>query len=411
MLKWLFGASGGQSGKKPAKDEPTSQKLWDTEFSIVAKGGLNPEQVVAYVEDLNTRHQASQDAQVASVRSIVQTAIGDAHEIAEKIRGKAEKDAETTASGIVADAEKDAEAVRRKAETEAKQTTERMTANADKRAHATEAEAQDKAVLFLLRAREQIEREVVGEFNEAYSRLTGALETLVSQGQELQADLQGRREGLLKSKVFELTGADVPLIGSPAESAGEDAADAETSSAEPTAAEEPAPTVDAKEASSDAEETTVDADAASNEEAEPAAEGVAATAEDPVIVESEIELPEAADAAASGDEAFSELTEEETQALYIGEVDIVVPTPVDAKMMSQLHRYLQTTPEIKLVRTAGSMGRGTVVTIAIDKPVPLIGALSSKIPDATIALERHRGGGSPGLPGATKKIRMVPKTA
>lgn len=395
MFKWLFGASGGQSGKKPTKDEPTSRKLWDTEFSIAARGGLNPEQVIAYVEDLNTRHQASQDAQVASVRSIVQTAIADAHEIAEKIRGKAEKDAETTASGIVADAEKDAEAVRRKAETEAKQTTERMTTDADKRAHATEAEAQDKAVLFLLRAREQIEREVVGEFNEAYSRLTGALETLVSEGRELQADLQGRREGLLKSNVFKLTGADVPLIGSPAESAGEDAADAETSGAEPT----------------DAEETTVDADAASNEEAEPAAEGVAATAEDPVIVESEIELPEAADAAASGDEAFSELTEEETQALYIGEVDIVVPTPVDAKMMSQLHRYLQTTPEIKLVRTAGSMGRGTVVTIAIDKPVPLIGALSSKIPDATIALERHRGGGSPGLPGATKKIRMVPKTA
>ncbi len=424
MFKWLFGPSGGQSGKKPVKDEPTSRNLWDTEFNLVAKGGLDPDQIIAYVDELKTRHKASQDAQEASVRSIVQTAIGDAHEIAEKIRTKAEKDAESTANSVVAEAKKDAEAIRHKAETEATQATERATTAADDSARLIAAEAQDKAVLFLLRAREQIEREVIGEFNEAYTRLTDALGTLVDQGKDLQSDIQGRREALLKSNVFELTGGDVPLIGGPTKSAGEDAVDVAPADAEASSAETPADAKDSvkgKKASKGDKKASASVEAKSAAEeavvvdVEPASEPVTAT-EDSAIVEPEIELTESAaavtasDTVAPGNEAYEELTDEETQALYIGEVDIVVPMPVDAKMMSELHRYLQTTPEIKLVRTAGSMGRGTVVTIAIDKPVPLIGALSSRIPDAAIALERRRGDGLPGLPGATKKIRMVPKT-
>ena len=433
MFKWLRVPLGGQSGKKPAKDEPSSRELWDTDFKIVAKGGLDVDQVIAYVDDLKTRHQESQDAQAASVRSIVQTALGDAQEIADKIRVRAEKDAEAAASSLVAEAKKDAEGIKQRAEAEANQTAERTAAAADKSARITEAEAQDKAVLFLLRAREQIEREVIGEFNVAYTRLTDTIEALVDSGKELQADLRDRREALLKSKVFELTEGDVPLIGVRAGIAGSDvevAVDVASADAKQTAGAKKA-SKGAKESSKRAKKAsaTVDAEPAAEEavtvRTEPAAEPAAvasAPAEDPVAVEPGMELPEAAGAAGSddavatadstvsGDEMFSELTEEEAQALYIGEVDIVVPTPVDAKLMSQLHRYLQTTPEIKLVRTAGSMGRGTVVTIAIDKPVPLIGALSSRIPDAAIALERRRRDGSPGLPGATKRIRMVSKT-
>ena len=111
MFKWLLGSG----EKKPARNERTSRNLWDTDFKIVAKGGLDADQVIAYVDELKTRHQASQDAQVASVRSLVQTAIGDAHEIAEKIRVKAEKEAEAAASGVVAEANKYAEDIKRKA--------------------------------------------------------------------------------------------------------------------------------------------------------------------------------------------------------------------------------------------------------------------------------------------------------
>jgi hypothetical protein len=378
--------------------------LWDTEFTLVGKDGLNANEVIAYVDELRVRHQTSQDAQEASVRSIVQTAMTDAHEIADKIRAKAEGEAAATADGVVNQAKKDAEGIKAKAEAEAHQAAERITTAADKSARLTEAEAQDKAVIFLLRAREQIEREVIGEFNEAYTRLTDALGALVGSGQDLQADLQGRREELLKSRVFELTEGDVPLIGSPAGIAAPETDAAPEADAVPDTEKKPRGGKKAEDAAAVEAEAVV-------AEAEPVAVDEAVI-EPPVVVEPVAEPAVAVsgdETAASSPEDFAELSEEETQALYIGEVDIVVPQPVDAKMMSQLHRYLQTTPEIKLVRTAGSMGRGTVVTISIDKPVPLIGALSSRIPDAAIALEQRRGDGSPGLPGATRKIRMVPR--
>jgi len=407
MFKWLFGSG---EKKKPASDEPTSMSLWDTEFTLVGKDGLNANEVIAYVDELRVRHQTSQDAQEASVRSIVQTAMTDAHEIADKIRAKAESEAAATADGVVNQGKKDAEGIKAKAEAEAHQAAERITTAADKSARLTEAEAQDKAVIFLLRAREQIEREVIGEFNEAYTRLTDALGALVGSGRDLQTDLQGRREELLKSRVFELTEGDVPLIGSPAGIAAPETDAAPEADAVPEAGAAPDTEKKPRGGKKAEDAAAVEAEAVVAE-AEPVAVDEAVI-EPPVVVEPVAEPAVAVsgdETAASSPEDFAELSEEETQALYIGEVDIVVPQPVDAKMMSQLHRYLQTTPEIKLVRTAGSMGRGTVVTISIDKPVPLIGALSSRIPDAAIALEQRRGDGSPGLPGATRKIRMVPR--
>ena len=435
MLKrlgqWMGGSPSGKSGEKPAKGETSSRKLWDTDFKVVDKDGLDADDVIAYVDEMKALHQAAQDAQEASVRSIVQTAITDAHEIADKIRLKAEKEAEATANNIVAEAQRDAEETKRRAEVDAKLAIDKAATTADKNANLAEAEAQDKAVLFLLRAREQIEREIVGEFNEAYTRLSDAMEALVNQGKELQADLRKRRDEMLKSKVFELTEGDVPLIGTPADIGDivgktnddvEDAADAAASGTETEGANIPeetaadvVETASAKKTSKRAKNAPATAPVELVEE--PAAvDEATAVDEDAPTADAEIAAPEAVKAVALGsavtssNEVYSDLTDEETQDLYVGEVDIMVPTPVDAMLMSQLHRYLQTTPEIKLVRTAGSMGRGTVVTISIDKPIPLIGALSSRIPDIAVTIERRLAAKAPGLPGAKRKIRIVPKT-
>ncbi|MEE9398805.1 MAG: hypothetical protein V3V23_00880, partial [Dehalococcoidales bacterium] len=61
--------------------------------------------------------------------------------------------------------------------------------------------------------------------------------------------------------------------------------------------------------------------------------------------------------------------------------------PVDPKMVSKLYHYLQTTPEIKFVRTSGSWDRGTTVTIVLDKPTALVSVLSSRLPEAEIDTE------------------------
>jgi len=79
---------------------------------------------------------------------------------------------------------------------------------------------------------------------------------------------------------------------------------------------------------------------------------------------------------------------QDSHPLYTGQVELTVAKPVDLKMVSKLYNYLQVTPEIKLARTSGSWDRGTTITVTLDKPIPLISVLSSKIPEAKITPER-----------------------
>lgn len=79
---------------------------------------------------------------------------------------------------------------------------------------------------------------------------------------------------------------------------------------------------------------------------------------------------------------------QDSQSLYTGEVELTITKPVDPKMVSKLYNYLQTTPEIKFIRTSGSWERGTTITVALDKPIALISVLASKIPEAEVVPER-----------------------
>ena len=82
------------------------------------------------------------------------------------------------------------------------------------------------------------------------------------------------------------------------------------------------------------------------------------------------------------------LPKQDSHSLYTGEVELAVAKPVDLKMVSKLYNYLQVTPEIKFVHTDGSWDRGTTITVTLDKPIPLISVLSSKIPEAEVTPER-----------------------
>ncbi len=83
-----------------------------------------------------------------------------------------------------------------------------------------------------------------------------------------------------------------------------------------------------------------------------------------------------------------DLLKQDSHPLYTGQVELTVAKPVDLKMVSKLYNYLQVTPEIKLARTSGSWDRGTTITVTLDKPIPLISVLSSKIPEAEVTPER-----------------------
>ncbi len=74
-------------------------------------------------------------------------------------------------------------------------------------------------------------------------------------------------------------------------------------------------------------------------------------------------------------------------SLYTGEVEITVDRPVDPSMVAKLYNYLQTTPEIKFVRTSGSWDRGTTIVVSLDKPISLVDVLSSRVPEAEVVPE------------------------
>jgi len=103
------------------------------------------------------------------------------------------------------------------------------------------------------------------------------------------------------------------------------------------------------------------------------------------------------------------LLKQDSRTLYTGEVDLTVAKPVDPKMVTKLYNYLQTTSEIKFIRTSGSWERGTTVTVLLDKPIALISVLSTKIPEAEITPEQpERDGFARGKRGA-RSIRLVLK--
>jgi len=124
------------------------------------------------------------------------------------------------------------------------------------------------------------------------------------------------------------------------------------------------------------------------------------TMEQPVQLEEETTVPEPVAVTAAelveqhppeekpgGEETDSaQLKSVDSQALYTGEVELAIAMPVELKMVSKLYNYLQTIPEIKILRTTGSWDRGTAIAVVLDKPIPLI-SIISKIPDVEVIPE------------------------
>jgi len=88
-----------------------------------------------------------------------------------------------------------------------------------------------------------------------------------------------------------------------------------------------------------------------------------------------------------------------SQAIFTGEVEIVVGVPVDPNIVTKLYGYLQTTPQIKFVRTAGSWNKGTSISVVLEKKIPLVAELTSRIPEAMIT-------GQPPEPGKKEGSRV-----
>ena len=360
MFKWL----GQQSENRKQK----TKQLWGGEFSVV-KEGLDERQVVAFVDNLIAQHRASQQISAASLRSVIEKAVADAEQIAATIKVQAQTEAEEEAARAINQARQEADEIRGKAELAAQKEAEDIISTSNKKAELAEVEARQKALLFLLRAREEIEREVRGDYKQAHSRLLSTLQNLVGEGQNIVAELKDKRERLWEGQRLELKGAEATLLNA-----------AEVAVPPP---ETLAPTATQAERGIAGEEKA-------EESVRPQEEVPEEKAEEPVRLKGKASKGKAEEPVRLKEEASKEeakkplqLKPEDSQALYVGEVDLAISVPVELKVVSKFYNYLQTISDIKILRTTGSWDRGTTITLVADKPVPLVSTIS-KVPGVEV---------------------------
>ena len=379
MFKWLtkrFDKKGKKAEKiekaekvekskkvKKAKKMRGTKLLWGREFKTVKKG-LAEEQVVDFVNEMVAQYGASLDP-------LLETTATNAEQLAASIKMKAQQEAEAEAERIISQAKQDVQEIKLSAEiaAEAKLATEKkaedILSTVKRKTEIIETEAKQRTLLYLLKAREEIEKQIREDYKKAYSRLSSSLQDLMSVGQNIEVELKDKRTTLWESKSFELKEYETALL--------------DTSEEVVPFPETLAPT-----------ETEIESDIASKEE----------VTEEPAQLQEETTVSEPTEEVAEGslgqhppeeipdreDTNATQLKPGDSQTLYTGEVELAIAIPVELKMVSKLYNYLQTIPDVKTLRTTGSWDRGTTITVVADKPTPLI-SIISEIPGVEVISE------------------------
>ncbi|MFC1906234.1 hypothetical protein ACFLV9_00090 [Chloroflexota bacterium] len=374
MFKWL--------GQRAEKSKKKTRQLWESEFNVV-KEGLDEEQVVAFINSLIAQHRTLQQTSADSLRSLLKTAVTDVEQMAASIKLRTQAEAEAEADRIITQAKQDDQEIKRRAEIAAQREAADIVSEANKKAEITELEARQRARLFLLMAREEIEKEVREEYKRAYARLSSSLQNLLSEGQNMEVELKDKRAQLWKSKSFELKEPEAAML---------------------MASEEVMPSFETLPLEVEIEQPTQ----LQEEPLEVEIEQPTQLQEEPLEVEIEqpTQLQEEPSVSESADEVSEDLMEQRTleeisgreevnsiqlkrgdsKTLYTGEIDLVIAMPVELKVVSKFYDYLQTIPDMKILRTTGSWDRGTTITVVADKPIPLIDRIS-KISDVEVTSE------------------------
>lgn len=353
--------------RQSAKQDSKKKQLWGKDFDIVSEG-LDEGQVVNFVTDLLKQRK---EPAPAAVRSVLKMAVVSAERITEAIQKKAQAEAEGEAARIIAQANQKVAETAGKPEKENKKPLEAvLPENSEASEEATETSKATK---------------VPEEATETLGAAKVPKETT-----EISEEKTKTPEGV--TEVLEEAPETLPENSDVLEGATE-------TSGETTG-------LPAQAQSETTEEPAEETPQSPSETEESSTAGV---------IESILVGRQLAEVASSPEQPRIVLSKQDTQSLYTGEVELTITKPVDPKMVARLYNYLQTTPEIKFVRTSGSWERGTTIIVALDKPIALISVLSSKIPEADVVPERpERDGfisGRKGVRSINLALRKRAKTA
>ena len=110
-------------------------------------------------------------------------------------------------------------------------------------------------------------------------------------------------------------------------------------------------------------------------EVEPAAESLE---EQPEEIEETVEANPAEQYTFRQDieETIPDAVDMDRNTLYSEDIELVINSPIEPAALSRLYNSLQMTPEIKILYTNGSWEKGTVITVSLEKPLPLLEIIS-----------------------------------
>lgn len=348
--------------------------MWGEEFNIV-KEGLDEKQVVAFTDNLIAQYEASLQLSADSLRSLVEVAVNDAKQIAASIKMKAQTDSETEAATIIGQAKQEAQEIKERTEIAAQKEAENILSVVNKKVESTEIEAKQKALLFLLEAREETKKELREEHNRIQARLASFLQTLTDEGQNATPELKGERtpiesgeskdSELREHATASLRTSPTSVGVTPAEAKMEPETAIEEKMREPVQGQKKAPKEGIKQTVQLQEEGSVykplDRTTDDLQKQQFLGEG-------PTRQEHSVQL------------------KDYSQTLYSEEVEIVMAVPVEPRLVPKLYKYLQAIPELKILHTKGSWDRGITITVVLDKPILLVGIMS-KLPGIEVTPE------------------------
>ncbi len=298
------------------------------------------------VGDSMEQGNAPQQAPSDSLRSLLKKAIADAEQIVASVKMRAQTEAEAEATKIITQAELEAQEIMGEAKIGAQKEVEGILSAVSRKAEIVEVEAKQEALQSLTMASEEVEKEIGEKYKRAYSRLSSFLQDLVKEGQNIEIELRDKAAKLLESESLELKKYEAAEAAVP-----------------PSATSAPV-------------ETELKPDTAIEEK-----------------VEEPAQLQE--EAIVSKREVKSAPLKLESKALYTGEVELVVASSVELKLVSRFYNYLQTVPDLRILYTRGSWDQGTTITVVLEKPIPLINIIS-ETPGVEVTPEPLERGGLAG---------------
>lgn len=152
---------------------------------------------------------------VASEVSKVDSSAAEAIAEAERSAAEIKMAAEAEAARIISQAKQQADDITRNAELSAHKEAQEIVVSSSRKVEVTEIEARQKALLFIFKVREEVEKEVREEYRQAYSRLLASVENLMNEGQSILGEMKDRRERFWEAKLNELKESEKALLSSP----------------------------------------------------------------------------------------------------------------------------------------------------------------------------------------------------